>query len=425
MPNNYEVHLSIFQMAIGGVADPLPGATTLVTAGPNPSAGATRTRLALAEGGSVRAEVFDTGGRFVFGQVGVQAAGDLRLTRDGMDFWGRLVPPGRYQVSHIPDPRAWATERRSREDDAMKIGRATAALARDAILVAMGIVTVAVPTGCGGKPLSSTWRCTDITVDGAVEDWGETRQPLEKQKVILGVTHDAEYLYLTFTPGDDAMQRQILMLGLTIWFDPQGAKNEHLGIRFPRGARGDRFPFRDHPVDIATEVGRKQFSATLDSLEVLRAGSRQGDPFAVDELGGVAVRAQLVGDVFVYELRLPLARSAEHLYAVGAQPGDVIGIGLQTPALDRRRMLEGMPGAGPAGGGAPGGSGSGRGPGGRRGPGGGNGERPGGFGPTGTGERLDVWLPVQLARPAPGEAATPLATPESQGNAQTGSPDSP
>jgi hypothetical protein len=302
-----------------------------------------------------------------------------------------------------------------------------------AALLAIGVSALLVPVGCGSKPMSSAWRCTDITVDAAVDEWGETRRPLDEKNIILGVTNDAENLYLTFTPGDDAMQRQILMLGLTVWFDPQGAKNEYVGIRFPRGVRGEHFPFRGERPDISTQAGRKRIAAGMDSLEILRAGSREGDAYAIDELGGVAVRAQLVGDVFVYELKMPLARTQEHLYAIGAKPGDAIGIGLQTSAMDRRQMLEGMPGAGPPpGGGGPGGSGGGGSPGGRGGPGGpggeGGGERgsgPGGFGPPGVGEGLDVWIQVRLAVPAACDPVTLPATPESKDDASTGSPGTP
>ncbi len=294
-----------------------------------------------------------------------------------------------------------------------------------ALVSAVVASTTLTPAGGGSKPLISTWRAAGITVDASVAEWGEARRPLEKQNVIFGVANDAENLYLTFTPGDDALQRQILMLGLTIWFDPRGAKDEHLGIRFPRGARGGRIPFRGRPPDIATEEGRRRIAAGLDSLEILRAGSGAGDPYAVDSLAGVEVRAQLAGDVLVYELKLPLARRPEYPYALGAQPGDVIGVGLQTPAMDRRRMLEGMPGGPGFPGGGPGDAGgerpsAGRGGGRSRGaggggPGGGEGERHRGFGPAGPGERLDVWLRVKLAEPAAGAPLIPRADPSSGG----------
>jgi hypothetical protein len=311
----------------------------------------------------------------------------------------------------------------------MTIGCPGRAKTSRAAVLAIALSTNAIVAGCGGQILSSAWRCNDITIDASADDWGDVRGPLEKQNVILGVANDAENLYLTFTPGDDAMQRQVLMLGLTVWFDPQGGKAEYLGIRFPRGMRGRRSSSHGAPADISTDAGRQRFAAGLDTLEVLRAGSQEGDRYAIDQLDGVVVCARLVGDVLVYELKMPLERTRERPHAIGARPGDVLGIGLQTPVMDRRRTREGMPGAGPPGGGGPGGSGGGRFPGGGghggsrghggEGPGGGH----GGYGPRGEGERLDAWIQVRLAPPEPCDTVTPPASPQPSDGAATGSPD--
>jgi hypothetical protein len=99
--DNYEVHLSAFNMLYGGVTEPLPHTATLVTAGPSPSHETTHIRLALPAAGPVRVEIFNSEGRLVWRQGGFHDAGDLTLAWSGTDLQGRRVHPGRYQVRVI------------------------------------------------------------------------------------------------------------------------------------------------------------------------------------------------------------------------------------------------------------------------------------------------------------------------------------
>ena len=97
----------------------------------------------------------------------------------------------------------------------------------------------------------------------------------------------------------------------------------------------------------------------------------------------------------MYELKVPLQRADGIEYAVGAKPGALIAIGLETPKWEGPSFAErmgGMMGGGGMGGGGMGGGGG-------RGGGGGGGGRGGGGGGRGgePAKPMNAWALVQLA----------------------------
>jgi hypothetical protein len=111
-------------------------------------------------------------------------------------------------------------------------------------------------------------------------------------------------------------------------------------------------------------------------------GKDEVHPRVIDEGKGVEVRiAPAAGGAIVYELKVPLAVTADRPYAIGTRPGAVLGVGLEATRLDTSGMRPrmGMRGMGGA-------MGGGRGGGGRM--GGGRPEMP---------EPLNLWAKVHLA----------------------------
>jgi len=110
---------------------------------------------------------------------------------------------------------------------------------------------------------------------------------------------------------------------------------------------------------------------------------------------GIAVKVGEVQGYLVYELKVPLTRTADLPYAIEAKPGALIGFGLETPKMERPSR-EGQGGMGGFGGGGGGGGMGGRG---GRG-GGGMGGRRGGGGDRNQSEQakpLKSWATIQLA----------------------------
>lgn len=61
---------------------------------------------------------------------------------------------------------------------------------------------------------------------------------------------------------------------------------------------------------------------------------------------GLEVAAQLYETSLIYEIKVPLARSEIDPRGVGAEPGDEITVGIETPKIERPSRPEGMSGRG-------------------------------------------------------------------------------
>ena len=227
-----------------------------------------------------------------------------------------------------------------------------------------------------------------ITVDGNFDDWYGHLQPFGADPVAIQFLNDGEFLYVRLTASDAAARMQIARLGMTIWFDPGGGTKKKFGVRYPvveqggpdsvgrggfggfggggRGRHGEGPPAGEN-----VETG-----PPTERVDVLGPGKDDARSLTRDHLRGLDVAIHNEQGTLQYELKVPLARTADHPYAIETAPGKTIGVGLETGKLPQRSA--GM-GRGGGGGGGMGGGGRGRGGGGMgRGGGGGGGGRSGG-----------------------------------------------
>ncbi len=255
-------------------------------------------------------------------------------------------------------------------------------------LIALFIVT-SLQTGCGNKlELASQSLDRKIKVDGQHGDWEGVMTFMEKENVSVGLLNDNEFLYVCLVSGDRQIRSQIMRLGLTLWFDPHGGKNRTFGIRFPLGLQEFGVPLGGRGNERDMERFQVLFEESLSELEIL--GPDEDDRFRLGVMGarGIEVDAAISSGTLVYELKVPLKTSERYEFAMGAEAGGVVGVGLETGEFDREMMRERMGSSRPPGG-----------MGGRRGGGGRGGSRGGGFGggrPE-MPEPLKVWANVQLA----------------------------
>lgn len=249
--------------------------------------------------------------------------------------------------------------------------------------------------GCGGLTLTSTFRSVEVTVDGIDDEWDGARIYLKEARIMIGLLNDSDNLYISLATGREDLRRQLMARGLTLWFDPEGGKEKIFGIRFPLGLSGAERPSRDRREREEPGGDDDRFRRATAEVEFLFPAEDERRRMPIQAAMGVEVRLGTASDRFVYELKIPLALSEEHPYAIGVTAGELIGIGLETPEIDRdamrqRRGRGGFSGGGGRGGGMRGGGGRGGGMGGGRG-GGGRGQRPGMPKP------LKIWAKLQLA----------------------------
>ncbi len=246
--------------------------------------------------------------------------------------------------------------------------------------------------GCNDLELKSSWRDRDITIDGDARDWRGLTTYVEKGNIAVGVANDGEDLYLCLHTPTREVAGQILMRGLTVWFDPGGGRK--LGFRCPIGAEGmprpagEKMEREDMEDRILDMVG-----AAAGEVEVLGADDKVYGRFATADVQGLQIALGYTDGRIVYEIKLPLDKTEERPYALGVDWEKKVSIGFVTPEVDMEAMRASMddgPPDGVRGGGMRGG-----------GPGGGMpGGRPGGMRGGLMPEAVDLWCTVDLARAA-------------------------
>jgi len=225
------------------------------------------------------------------------------------------------------------------------------------------IVLLALTLGLAGCATFNTFstesRALDhqVIVDGKTEDWQGDLFVAEGERIELGFLNDRENLYVCLLTTDNFVRAQILMQGLTVWFDPKGGTDKVFGIKFPVGLPpGERkMPLGDNPEGPEFETLPK---VPMTEMEIIRSEKEPIQKLNVAEAQGIEVKVVPSSGLIVYELKIPLVKTEQHPIAVGVEPGKTIGIGFETPKFDPsqmpRRRVGGIPGGGrpPMGGGA-------------------------------------------------------------------------
>jgi hypothetical protein len=247
------------------------------------------------------------------------------------------------------------------------------------------LTAVLLLAGCGGMKLESVWSDEAITIDGVPLEWSGATTWVESPNVTIGVKNDADYLYLCVSSPLRHIATEIAMRGFTVWLDPKGKKRKTFGIRCPIGptmGTGDpgemREMARDHKKFMEMVVERLKGAGKV--LEILGPDQASSVRLTAGEAPGIDIALGYHNGRVVYELRVPLRRDAAHPYAIGSDGRGRIGIGLETPEIDREEMMTAMRGergGGPPAGGMPGG----------RGPG----------GPGSMPQPIDIWAKIDLA----------------------------
>ncbi len=265
--------------------------------------------------------------------------------------------------------------------------------------------------GCDMREVDSTWRDRVVTIDGIDEgsEWENARYFFEKEKVIIGLLNDENNLYVRLSSRDRNLQRQLMVLGFTLWFDAKGGRKKTFGIHFPIGMQGSgmqmmRSSGRTNRNEDSDQL-RKMLEGSQREIEILGPGKNESyTMLVVDALVlGINVKINNPKGNLVYELKIPLLRNESQPYGIGTEIAQEIGIGLETGKIDMEQMrsqmrerggsMGGRGGIGGRGGGLGGGS-SREGMGGRS---GGMRGREGGRGGGQMFESLELWLKTELA----------------------------
>jgi hypothetical protein len=250
-----------------------------------------------------------------------------------------------------------------------------------------------VMTGCGGEEIESRWRDREITIDGDASEWRGAEQYSDDQKgVRFAVSNDGEFLYICLTTWNAKTQQQILIRGLTVWFDGQGGDEKRYGIDFPmtKGPEEMR-ELREIAARDRVKAIEDLLIRSRSEMVIGRTNDYRGQWMFVEDGKALGIEAALDLDerILVYELKVPLMGGESLPFPDGLAEGLNPGLGLEMGEIDVDEIRREMGGQRPTGG-------MGGRVGGMRGMGGMGGGRPGETREA-MEEDLEVWMKVRLA----------------------------
>ncbi|MFQ5637662.1 MAG: hypothetical protein ACE5IR_06665 [bacterium] len=241
--------------------------------------------------------------------------------------------------------------------------------------------------GCSSTlKMNSQWRDREeIAIDGLRDEWDRGVIFIEKDEVSIGFSNDPDYLYVMLSTTNPVVRRQMMAMGLSLWFDADGGKDKAFGITFPIGMMQLGFMARGRGQEPGTGSMPDNVERSLSEIEIILPGEEKRR-MPVTEAVGLEVQIGGIPDKLVYEIKVPLRKDDSHPFAIAARAGKAIGVGFETGKFDPQKKRERR---------ASGGFGGGRG--GRRGGfGGRGGRRGGGFGRPQMADPFKMWMSVQL-----------------------------
>ena len=230
------------------------------------------------------------------------------------------------------------------------------------------------------KPrFESSPRLEPVSIDGKFDDWPGNLEPFADKPLSVQFQNDGDFLYMRFAASDPATRMQILRQGLTVWFDPGGGTKKHFGIRYPvidkaqypdsgQGGRGGGGSggYGGHrggsqPGQEGTPESAPAEPSRTERVDILGPGKDDAREMTRDHLPGIDVALRTEQGILQYELKVPLAKTADHPMAIEAQAGKPVGFGFDTPKSQQSANYGRSGGMGGYGGGGMGGRGGGMG----------------------------------------------------------------
>lgn len=228
------------------------------------------------------------------------------------------------------------------------------------IIAQFGLVSIVLFMGCARVPVyNSSWQQAPSVIDGKTDDWNVNMMFDEKSGFIYGLSNDNENLFVHLKISDQAMQRKIMMTGLTFWFSQSGKKKDKVGVAFPvksiprrsqaRGTRSQSGGEEKRPAIDIEKINRK-FESGMEPMHLLGFFG-EGSHETANNLNDLGLNGMIRFDrqqYMIYELALPLRKILDDPKAYLQDSTMVFAFGIETGSLEMPSMGSGGP---PSGGG--------------------------------------------------------------------------
>ena len=218
------------------------------------------------------------------------------------------------------------------------------------VLVIFSVFAVFLLSGCKGDKINSTWNSKTIKIDGNDSDWGNSLIYNKDAKFLFGVRNDNKDIYLCLVTNDPDLERKILHMGLTVWFDREGKDRQVFGIKYPLNFQEmDRSSFRRPEAGGMDRQGMNQeqmeerFLQRQTEAEVVGKNKDDVSRLPLTALKGLKLKMDIKNYRMVYEMKIPLHPSADAPYTINSDTGSVVSVGFTTGTIDRSKFANRKP----------------------------------------------------------------------------------
>jgi len=205
--------------------------------------------------------------------------------------------------------------------------------------------------GCNHIELQSLWKDFEINIDGKDTDWDDAKIYIKEKNMVVAVANDDDFLYLCFYPTTNESVKQVLMQGISFWFNTDGKKDRNNGISYPlpmiaskgngpedRKSQGMNRGNSDKRNSVS-QVEKLVHNIKLRNGEVKISSADGISEIPIPALMGMEICMDAENGVFAYEAKIPL-NDPNASYSLGVQPGDEIMIGVRSEAMDKDEIPE-------------------------------------------------------------------------------------
>jgi hypothetical protein len=204
----------------------------------------------------------------------------------------------------------------------------------------MILVMFVMLNGCGGGlKLTSDWQQGKMNIDGTDTEWQRGLYYDNESDMLYGVRNDDQYVYIFLKTQNRSTQKQIMRQGLTVWFDRENGKNQTFGIKYPMSRQETHAGFSP---DSSEEKLHTFLDQEFPELEIIGPKKEDIQRFSTLESPGIRIKLGRTREALVYELCVPLKKTAEHPFAIEPISAHSIGIEFETGEITPGQNKGGM-----------------------------------------------------------------------------------
>ncbi len=261
------------------------------------------------------------------------------------------------------------------------------------LLISIGAaVTVEAKT----MEVKTSWAVGPVEIDGSLAEWKEMPTTFfEEERLILGISNDADNLYLFLRTDDARLIRTIRMTGIKLWIDSKAKKKKDMSFHYRGGPT--MVEIKEAGIIDTSQFGKRMNDENFqrrmemsreagDNIILTDKELELEESIPVDGSRGPAVRYGFEHGFCIYEISIPLEEHKIDYYGVNSGPGQNISVGIRWGGQPDRQMGTGAPSGG-------------MGSGGRGGMGGGR----GGSDRMQPPDKKEFWIKTELATSVPGK----------------------